>query len=241
MESLFHTKHHLDSLPLSEERGLIADAQLGYKDAAWKLLVQYSGLLQSVSFQVRARVTKMTAEQIEDLEGDLVLAALEAIHEFDPVRYVRLSQVLPSKLKEVAKDMETALTIPSGTLSLWFKIWRQAGKDFEAGTALAPQRGMSAETFMAIRQALTHSDSQWVTMPYDAGQPTADQETHQLVHLALDMLSPQELEVIEYAYGFRGDPKSDGEIADIIIAPRVTVSKRRSRSLDKMRAGLTSV
>ncbi|QUE26086.1 DNA binding protein [Microbacterium phage Stoor] len=238
MDELFKTRVGRVALALEEERALLAAAQAGDSDAVWALLVQYRGILQKVSNRVRAAVRGMTAEQVEDLQADLVLAAVEAVKSFDMARYVRLAQVLPQALQGVATEMATSLTVPSGTLGRWFKVWRAADQDFARGAELAPTMGMTPDTFRAIQHALAHADSEWVAVPWGAGVPSPDDETHRLAHLALAALNPQEREVIELVYGFRGEPKSDGEVADIVEAPRVTVSKRHSRGLEKMRVAL---
>ncbi|UAW08633.1 DNA binding protein [Microbacterium phage Swervy] len=238
MDELFKTRVGRVSLALEEERALIAAGQAGDGDAVWALLVQYRGILQKVANRVRAAVRGMSAEQIEDLQADLVLAAVETIKGFELDRYVRLAQVLPSALQGVATEMATSLSVPSGTLGRWFKVWRAADQDYARGAELAHTMGMTADTFRAIQHALAHADSEWVAVPWAAGVPSPDDETYRLAHLALAALNPQEREVIELVYGFRGEPKSDGEVADIIEAPRVTVSKRHSRGLEKMRTAL---
>lgn len=238
MNELFKTKFGRVSLDLAEERALIVRAQTGDGDASWALLVQYRGILQKTANNVRSRVRGMTPEQIEDLEADLVLAAVEAIKGFDSEKYVRLAQVLPLSLREVATEMATSLTVPSGTLERWFRIWRAADQDFRAGEVLAPSMGMTADTFRGIQHALSHADSEWVMVPWSGGRSAPDAETHRLAHYALDQLRPAEREVIELVYGFRGDPKTDGEVADILETPRVNVSKRRERGLEKMRTAL---
>ncbi|AVR56713.1 DNA binding protein [Microbacterium phage Didgeridoo] len=235
MDELFKTRVGRVSLDLAEERELLTRAIAGDGDSAWALLVQYRGILQKTANRVRAAVRGMTAEQIEDLQADLVLAAVETIKSFDLDRYVRLAQVLPQALQGVATEMATSLSVPSGTLGRWFKVWRAADQDYARGAELAPTMGMTADTFRAIQHALAHADSEWVAVPWAAGVPTPDDETYRLAQVALAALNPHEREVIELIYGFRGEPKSDGEVADILETPRVTVSKRHSRGLEKMR------
>lgn len=239
MDELFKARVGRVSLALEEERGLIEAAQAGDGDAVWALLVQYRGILQKTANSVRAAVRGMTREQVEDLQSDLVLEAVEVIKDFDHSKFVRLAQVLPKRLQAVATEMTTSLKVPSGTLARWFKIWRAAEQDFARGAELAPGMGMTADTFRAIQHALYHVDSEWVLVPWAAGNgPTPDAETHALAHFALQHLNPRERDVVELVYGFRGEPKSDGEVADVLEVPRVTVSKRRERGLEKMRAVL---
>lgn len=238
MDELFKTRPGRTSLDLAEERDLIERAQAGDGDASWALLVQYRGILQSTANRVRKAVRGLTPEQVEDLQADLVLAAVEAIQSFDAARFVRLSQVLPGKLRDTALEMTTSLAIPRGTLALWFKIWREADQDYSAAAVLAPQRGMAAATFRAIQHALSHADSEWVTVPWNAGTPTADEETYRLAHYALSLLSAAEREVVELLYGFRGDVKTDMEVALIRDSSPRTVKEQRQRALEKMRAGL---
>lgn len=240
MDELFKTRVGRVSLDLAEERDLLARAIAGDGDASWALLVQYRGILQKTANQVRASVRGMTAEQIEDLQADLVLAAIEAIRSFDLERYVRLSQILPAKLRDTAMEMTTSLSVPRGTLALWFKIWREAEQDYAVAAELAPHRGMSTDTFRAIQHALAHIDSEWVTVPWAAGVPSPDEETHRLVTDAMSRLSAAEREVIELFYGFRGELKTDGEVALIRETSRVAAFQTRQRALEKMRAHLTS-
>jgi DNA-binding CsgD family transcriptional regulator len=238
LADIFTTKAVPISLPLHDERALIAQAQAGDNDSAWALLVQYRGLLQKLARRVQQSVRSLTADQLDDLHADLVLAALEAVKSFDLDRFERLSQTLPGKLRDKALEMTTALVVPRGTLSLWFKVWRAADQDFNVAERLAPGMGMSADTFRAITHALEHVDSAWVSVPYSAGVPTPDDETHQLAHYALDVLSPAEREVVELAYGFRGDPKTDEEVGLIREASKRTVKEQRHSALDKMREAL---
>lgn len=238
MDELFKTKPGRESLDITEERALIVAAQAGDGDSVWALLVQYRGLLQKVANSVRSRVRGMSPEKVEDLQADLVLAAVEGIKAFELDRFTRLSQTLPGRLKDVALEMTTALVVPRGTLALWFKVWRAADQDFPRAEQMAPGMGMSADTFRAIQHALEHVDSEWVHVPYDAGVPTADEETYRLAHYALSLLTPAEREVIELGYGFRGAPKTDAEVADVLVQDRGIVKKRRQRALERMRHAL---
>ncbi|AUG84840.1 DNA binding protein [Microbacterium phage Sharkboy] len=238
MDELFKTRVGRASLELAEERRLIEAAQAGDGDAVWALLVQYRGILQKVANGVRASVRGLTPEQVEDLQADLVLAAVEAVKGFDLERFVRLSQVMPGKLRDVATEMATSLAVPRGTLALWFKVWREAEQDYAAAADLAPKRGMSTDTFRAIQHALSHADSEWVTVPWGAGVPSPDEETHRLAEYAMGLITPAEREVVELVYGFRGDPKTDEEVALIRDASKRTVKEQRQRALEKMRAGL---
>jgi|GEM_PF-5416621 len=238
MDELFKARVGRVSLALEEERDLITRAQAGDGDASWALLVQYRGILQKTANRVRSSVRGMTPEQVEDLQADLVLAAVEAIKGFDLVRYVRLAQVLPTVLRGVATEMATSLAVPSGTLDRWFKVWRAADQDYARAAELAPSMGMTADTFRAIQHALSHADSEWVTVPWGAGVPTADAETYRLAHYALGLLSPAERDVIELVYGFRGEPKSDEEVSLILESTKGTVKTQRGRALAKMREAL---
>lgn len=241
MQELFTLKAGHVSLPLQEERELIIAAKTGSADAQWELLLQYRGLLQKTAYDVQGRARTMTSDQIEDLQSDLVVAALEVIQAFDLDRFVRLSQILPGRLRDVGLEWATALSIPRGTLALWFKVWRAAGQDFDTGAQLAPGMGMSANTFRAIAHALEFAGSEWVTIPHDGGYaPTADEETYRLAHLALSFLTPDELDVIELVYGFRGDPKSDKEVADIRGTAPTRVKRRRLAGIERMRTGLAN-
>lgn len=228
------------SLDLDYERALILSAQTVDKQAAWTLVWQYRGLLQATFYRVTRAVKRMTAEQREDLQQDLLATTLEVIQNFDFSKHERLSHVLPGQLKNTALEVSTALAIPRGTLALWFKIWRAGGKDFDVAAALAPAHGMSSLTFRSITGALEFAGSEWVTLPFNADNVVPDTETYRLAHLAMEALTPAEHIVIEHAYGFRGDPKSDGEVADLLGHARSTVSTLRTRGLDRMRRTLTS-
>jgi DNA-directed RNA polymerase specialized sigma subunit len=241
MRDIFNTKPETASLPLDEERNLIEYAQAGgpYSAAAqWDLLRQYRGLLQKTANDVRRRVRGMSAEQVEDLQSDLLLTALDVIRAFDLGVNIRLSQTLPTALYKKATEVATALTIPNGTLALWFKVWRAADQDHDAAARLAPTMGMTSGTYVSIKQAMHYTETDW-DQPYTAGRPVADIATYELAHRGLHSLSPIERDIIELAYGFRGAPKPDSEVADIIVVPRENVKKTRARSLEKMRRTLT--
>jgi RNA polymerase sigma factor (sigma-70 family) len=240
MDELFKSKPGRQSLPLEEERDLIARAQEKDADATWALLVQYRGLLQKTSAGIRSRVGRqLTPERLEDLQADLVLAAVDAIQKFDTARFVRLSQVLPNVLQKAATKVEMALATPRSTLALWFKIWRQAEQDLSKAAQIAPEWGMSIDTFRAIEYSLANADYEWVQVPFSSQRvPTADEATYKLAHAALDTLSPSEREVVELLYGFRGYPKSDQEVALIRETSPRTVKEQRQRALQKMRNGL---
>lgn len=240
MHDLFNTKPGRESLDLAAERELIILAQAGSGDAVWELLIQYRGLLQKTANNVRARIRAMAPDKVEDLQADLVLAAVEGIKSFDLDRFTRLSQTLPGKLKDTALEMTTALVVPRGTLALWFKVWRAADQDHAEAAKIAPGWGMSSDTFRMIQHALEHVDSEWVHVPYDSGLPTPDEETHRIVHDALGILSTAEREVIELAYGFRGQPKTDQEVAHVRELGTRTVKEQRQKALAKMRTHLTA-
>lgn len=236
---IFKTPAGSTSLPLAEERALIASAKT-VGGSAWALLVQYRGLLQSVAFDIRKRARGLTAEQIEDLQQDLILTALEVIRDFDLATHIRLSQVLPAALRRKSLELTTALVIPAGTLARWFAVWREADQDHQLAADLAPKRGMTTETYLAIQHALEFADSEWTTLPYNGGsRPTADAETYRLAHLAMEILTPAERDVIEQAFGFRGDPKPDDEVALVLDSTKGTVKSQRKRALTKMRLSLT--
>lgn len=238
MDELFNTRAGDKSLPVAEETELIAKAQAGDGDSSWALLVQYRGLLQKVANSVRKSVRGMTPEQVEDLYSDLVLAAVQTIQSFDQTRFIRLSQVMPGRLKDVAMEMTTSLTVPRGTLALWFKVWRAGEQDFDIAANLAPKMGMTSGTFRAISNALVSAGSEWVTVPYTAGVPTPDAETYHLAQAALAVLTDAEHEVIELVYGFRGDPKSDAEVGLIRDTSPRTIKEQRQRAVAKMRTAL---
>lgn len=240
LPEIFKTRDHPTSLAQVDEANLIHQAQSGNKDATWDLVTQYAGLLQTTAYSVRSRLPNMTIDQQEDLESALVLATLEAIQAFDMHVFMRLSQVLPGKLRDVAFETTTALAVPRGTLNLWFKIWRAAEGNTDVAVDLAPSRGMSTDTFRAIAHSLEYTDSAWATLPYDAGKPTADAETHRLAHLALAALMPAEREVVEYFYGFRGDVKTDQEVANLRGTTKTSAVQTRQRALTRMRETLNT-
>lgn len=239
MLELFTAKATGSPMKLQLERDLILGYQInGYDQNAMELLWQYRGILQKALYNVVRAVSRMTEEQKEDLSQELLATAIQTINEFDLDQYERLSQVLPSRLRQTASEVATALEVPRGTLALWFKIWRAGNKDFSLATELAPTMGMSQDTFRSITAALEYSEAEWVTAPYSEYTPTPDLVTYQLARKALDVLTPAELVVIEHAYGFRGDPKSDGDIANVLEMPRPSVSTTRTRGLVRMRKTL---
>lgn len=239
MLELFTAKATGSPMKLDRERLLLMRYQInGYDADINELLWQYRGIIQKAFYSVTKSVRRMTDEQREDLASDLLVTALEVIRDFDLDANDRLSQVLPQALRKTALEVSTALSVPRGTLALWFKIWNLGGKDFTVASKLAPSLGMSTETFRSITAALEFAESEWVTTPYSVDQPVPDQATYDLAHKALELLTPAERLVIEHAYGFRGDPKSDGDIAIVTEQARSTVSTLRTRGLVRIRKTL---
>lgn len=228
-----------DTLPLAHERWLIEKAREGDETATWDLLYQYRGALQAAARRVRTSARGLTPEQIEDLESNLIVTAIEVIKEkFDPARYERLSFVLPKYLQETATQTISALTIPRSVLGRWFKILRLADNDMDQAARIAPDHGLSVNSFRAIANALRCSDSDWLAEHFDPFKISPDVETQRLAYIALGVLSPTQRTVVEYAYGFRGDPSPDAEIGDILMMPRRTAQTHRRNALIAMRAAL---
>lgn len=242
MEEIFRTKPSKDRVSVEAERQLIEQAQstAHYAAAAqWDLVRQYRGLLQATSYKIRARAPGMPPEQIEDLESDLVLVTLDAIRDFNLETHIRLSHTLVTLLNREAANRTEALKIPSNTLARWAKILRQADGDHQRAALAAPKMDMSTDTFRAIHHALDHVEGEWSELPYRAdARPAPDEQTHALAHQALGMLTDERREVVELAYGFRGDPKPDSEVSEILGITRKAAELRRTRSIAQLRTAL---
>jgi DNA-directed RNA polymerase sigma subunit (sigma70/sigma32) len=80
---------------------------------------------------------------------------------------------------------------------------------------------------------------EWSHLAYNPyRQQAPDARTSMLAQLALAVLTPSEREVIELSFGFRGDPKTDAEVAIIRGSTKRTVKEQRVKALAKMRAAL---
>lgn len=83
------------------------------------------------------------------------------------------------------------------------------------------------------------SPGEWTTLEYrEYRVPAPDWDTRQKADQALAVLTPNERAVIELAYGFRGHPKTDDEVAVVLGSTHGTVKKQRQRAMRKMRLEL---
>lgn len=240
---LFNSRPAKDAphLPLAEETALITAAQAGDRDAQLALLWQYRGLLQWNASRVRTRIRGMSKEQVEDLEGDLVVTALAAIQDLDLTKHFRLAATLKNALSRLAAHRTAALEIPRTVLARWSKILGHADGDVQKAAEIAPEWGMTSDTFRAVHAALDFTDQDWSAEPYTAARgPVVDTTTYGLAHSALESLKPEDRQILELAYGFSGDPKSDGEVADILGLPMRTVQTRRVRALGRLRTTMAA-
>lgn len=82
---------------------------------------------------------------------------------------------------------------------------------------------------------------EWLALEYTPYRtPAPDLETALAAELALSSLTASERDVIELAMGFRGDPKTDEEVAIIRGSTKRTIKEQRKKALTKMRAALVA-
>lgn len=246
--------------PLSEfaEADLIEQAQLGDHEALLDLMRQYGPVLR------RLRGAYSEVLGLEDAEQELMLAFTELVRDHDlnksPRIAGRISEVLGRKLSEAAAVGASGFTIPARTMSRYLGILKTAEQDVKLARSLAPNYGMTTETFDAVMRA-NRTDS-GVTDEDDGSQSAFNagsnvtgmftgndaEESAELALFALGAVTDVELAVVRRAYGFDptvidgatltpegAAPLADGLIAASLGLSRPKVQRLRTAALDTMR------
>lgn len=249
---LFNSYVNTGSTTLDKERELIAATQAGCNESCGELLTQYAPLLKKYASQAPNQVER------EEVQGVLMLGFMEAVNDFDPDEHSNLAATLPQHLRRALSEIgvtASSFTIPSRSLSRWLSILKKADGDIYKAINLAPQFGMSRETFMAIHSALRNTNSLDAVLsagPYltrSLHVPTEEpigESDNELVDQVFDLrgdkndLSDREATILRYAYGWYsyGEQLTDDAVGHKLGLSRPSVQRLRQVALEKARRRL---
>jgi DNA-directed RNA polymerase specialized sigma subunit len=249
---IFVTKLRAPLTP-QEEAALIIPAQAGDNAAMARLLLAYGGILVKSTARIRANQ--------EDARQAAMLAAVQAIRDFDTTRYARLAQTLKyavlGALEELTAD-ERGIRIPRMTMQRYLKAMSMANHDPNEAANLAQSVDLARERFWAVHDIVanrfenvdrlagqsggTEAGDGWVyreprSLVTEPSQYAA--EDRLIAELALSAIDDDEDTVVRYVYGFtEGDPVPAEEVAHRLGVQTPVVHRRRASALGKMRAKL---
>lgn len=174
MQTSTQTKRFIDlferesvpTLPVETERAAIIASQKGDQKATMMLLSAYMPAIKTaIRDWARADTSKRSSNELfDDARMAAIEGALLAIRDFDVTQPVemRLATRLPYAVKAAVNSV-TAETmtvyVPERTLSRYFGIMRKHEGNVYAAAAHATEYEMSAETFLAVHEAVSKVDS----------------------------------------------------------------------------------
>lgn len=257
-----------EKLPLDEERATIALAKAGDEAATIKLVYAYAFALRMGVGSHRHAGGAGTTD-VDDLRQSALLGLLEAIHAFNPEVHHRLAATVRGYIADaIAGSGATpvALSVPERTLKRFYGILREADGDTVKAAELAPERSMTAETFLAVLEAVRNttsldagtdgmhssprpggygfgegSDDSYGLHGHESAprDPAAAVEDRVLVDAALRAVEGTESEVVGLRYGFTEyNPLPDAEIGERLGLSRQKVQRTATSALVRMRSAL---
>lgn len=251
--------------PLDEdaEAAMIARAQSGDRDAARILLDNYLGSLVNEVNRVIKRAGGFVRDYdqtYEDAFTDAVLVFYRVIEKFRPGRG-RFAGLLQTALRNdqaltMIVNRTRAMTVPRATMDRRAAALKAAEGDAEKAREIAPQFGITRETYDAITQvfqsnntidarAAEPGDKQQVDRAYTpVSEPLQFNEPGYVhaehlhdVRKALSVLNFEEREVICGLFGLDGWPEhTQRELARELGVSRTWVRKRLDTAMLKMQA-----
>lgn len=231
----------------AEERELIRLAKRGDSDATERLLLAYAPALRRAFADWRRVVSNDTYWNTwEDAQSEFICAVLQQIQDFDFDKFDRLAGVVRQfalgAQKELARQA-SQVEIPARTLTRFFSILRAANGDAIHARSLAPEHGMSEETFGTILSTLRGRVEGEVDIFDFVSVPAPDFcyaiDNEALAQQALDAMTEEEQEVALYAFGFMTyETLSDLAITEYLPISRATVQRRRASGLHHARLAL---
>lgn len=241
------------SVSALEEAALIASAQAGDDGAKMRLVSAYGPALRSAVSRF-AKGIDSSDLSLDDLQSAALVALLELIETHDPAVSPRLAGRVAQHLAAALGEEFTtaaAFTVPSRTLKRFYGILKAADGDVETAEGLAPDHGMTRETFRDVLSAVRGTTSldagsdedgeseRGDAKPVVSASPIVDVEDRILVDLAFRAVEDDEERICRLAYGFTEyDPQPDAEIAHRMGLTRPTVQRKRAKALGSMRKAL---
>lgn len=233
------------------EREAIQAAKNGSSEAVVSLMYAYAAAIRGAV----SRFTGPNASRLDqdELRSAVALGFMEAIHAYDPKASDRLAGVIRDILARTLHENmpSAAFTVPERTRTRFFSILRKADGNVYEGARLAPEYGMSRETFLAVLSAVRNVSSLDAAAPGDPDEGpreivaaplwdnSAAEEDTELVRHAFQAVDDLEADVCRLAYGFADyDPVPDAEIGARLGLSRPKTQRVRSGALTKMRIAL---
>lgn len=250
-------------LSVVEEQAAIRAAAEGDSEALVALVYAYAAALRSVARSYRAAIENGAADP-DDVRQAAVVGLLDAVRAFDPAKGDRLAGLVVQKIREAlhGEQITGGFSIPDRTLTRFAGLLRKADGDPTEAARIAPDHGMSRETFWAVFSVVRGTESlDAETSPRESAAPRgerrdavilgaawepdyANSADEDYVDLAFESIRHNDLatDVVRLAYGFTDyEPQSDGEVADRLGLTRSKTQRVRSRALDTMRDALAVV
>lgn len=229
-----------DTADLAAELEDVRLAQSGDRTAATRLWLRYRGLIRAHAGKV-AKARGLQPADREDLEADLTVALLEAIPKLDTDRGIGLAALLPRVFAGVTNQLNTVIAIPRTTLNRYWAAMKDADGIVDVAADLAPEHGMTRETFINVHQTLrTGTPEDAEATPWDAaGRPAPNELQASQVDLALSVLTDKQRAVIEVMYGFRDGQNHGPDWAGQTLGiTKSAAAKFHNAAMKKMRAAL---
>lgn len=234
------TRERRTDAQLDAELAEVAAAQQGDQPAMLALLARYRPLIAATVGKA-AKARGLSHHDREDLQADLTIALLETVKGFDLTKRVPLAVILPQRFAAVLSAISTTVAIPRSTLSRYYAVMKDAEGLVNVAANLAPEHGMTRETFLSIHATLrTGSPEEAELTPWDGDARPAPLEGQaaQVDH-ALSVLTAIQREVVERAYGFHAVGRfSDDYVAEEMGRSKSYIRKVRETALAKMRTAL---
>ncbi len=246
------------------EAAMLARAKGGDQDATKVIIDNYLGtLVNEVDRVVRKAggFIENSVEAREDAMTDAILVLYRVIDKFRPGRG-RFGGLLKTALRNdptltMVMNRTRAMTVPRATMDRRAAAIRAAEGDVEKARELAPQFGMTRETFDAIAQVIQSNNTLNPDLGEEHGGPDTTrgagdvngvglemtepeyvriEDLHD-ARAALSVLDPDEYRVICGLYGLEGWPEhSQYELAADLGVSRQTVRRLRDAAMLKMQA-----
>lgn len=224
----------------SSEQAAIEAARNGDDDARLALLRAYIPLLRSVL----AKYLPAGLVDNDDLRQQAVVGFFEAVRAFDPAKgHRRLTALVYRQVLHALSDQRAltfALKVPEPERLAYSRAFRAAGGDVDQAAELAPEHGITTETFWLVYAALEAHE--FNVNDHDVASDEPENFTNLLVETAIantDLDARERLALTAY-YGLRGEAATDGEIADLLGVHRTSALRIRESGLAKLRANLSA-
>lgn len=185
----------------------------------------------------------------EDLYQEGFIAVLEALPGYDPAKGrfdTYIFRFVRGAVSDVAGHHYTGFSLPESAITRYRQAMAHATTEAEAREYVMERGLMTGETFDATHAAITGVWLMGSLQAEDAGMDIADGAcsfpaaivNRQAIHAELAKLPERERDILEMAYGFRGEPMSDGAIADVYSLPRQNVQRIRTRAMARLASNL---